>query len=78
MAEKLMISYDSIGDILYIEKYPPYAEQESDLLDDDIVARYNPTTGDLESLEVLFFTKRLLKPKAVEVPLDLFQRPATP
>ena len=78
MAEKLMISYDSIGDILYIEKYPPYAEQESDLLDDDIVARYNPTTGDLESLEVLFFTKRLLKPKAVEVPLDLFQSPATP
>jgi uncharacterized protein DUF2283 len=76
MAEKLTLSYDSIGDILYIKKCAPYAEEESDLLDDDVVARYNPTTGGLESLEILFFTKRLRKPKAVEVPLDLFQSAA--
>lgn len=73
MAKKLTLTYDSVGDILYIEKCPPYAEQESDMLEDEVVARYNPKTRDVESLEVLFFTKRLLHDKVLELPLDLFR-----
>jgi uncharacterized protein YuzE len=60
MAEKLTFRYDRVGDILYIEKCPPYAEQESEELGDDIIARLNPTSGDIENLEILFFSKRLL------------------
>jgi len=59
MASRLTLQYDQIGDILYIETCPPYAEQESDELDDEIIARSNPETGQIESLEILFFSTRL-------------------
>ena len=39
-------------------------------LGDDVIARLNPKTGDVESLEVLFFSTRLLRS-------DLFELPAT-
>ncbi|MEL6223907.1 MAG: DUF2283 domain-containing protein [Cyanobacteria bacterium J06627_8] len=49
-----------MGNILYIEKCSPCAEQESEELEDDLVARFNPVSGDIENLEILFFSKRLL------------------
>ncbi|MEO1523243.1 MAG: DUF2283 domain-containing protein [Cyanobacteria bacterium J06633_2] len=49
-----------MGNILYIEKCSPCAEQESEGLGDDLVARFNPVSGDIENLEILFFSKRLL------------------
>jgi hypothetical protein len=39
----------------------PYAEQESEELGDEVVARLNPGTGAVENLEVLFFSTRLLR-----------------
>ncbi len=59
MASKLTLHYDKVGDILYIETCRPYAEQESDELDDLVIARSNPQTGQVESLEILFFSRRL-------------------
>jgi hypothetical protein len=56
--QKLTLRYDTIGDILHVETCPPYAEQECDSLEDDIVGSYNPDTEELESLEILFFSKR--------------------
>ncbi len=41
MAEKLIFKYDSIGDILYINKCQPYPEQESEELGDDIIIRHS-------------------------------------
>ena len=70
MAAKLTFKYDREGDILHIDKCPPYAEQESQELGDDVVARLNPSTGEIENLEVMFFSTRLL-------PSDLFQLPVT-
>jgi hypothetical protein len=32
----------------------PYAEQESEELGDEVIARLNPQTGDIENIEVLF------------------------
>lgn len=58
LPQKLTLQYDTIGDILYVETCPPYAEQESDGLEDEIVGRYNPDTEELECLEILFFSKR--------------------
>ena len=70
MAAKLKFKYDREADILHIDKCPPYAEQESEELPDEIVARLNPLTGEVENLEVLFFTTRLLR-------ADLFELPVT-
>ena len=74
MGKKLTFRYDKVGDILTIETCPPYAEQESDELDDEIVARTNPRTGELESLEILFFTKRLSEKNILELPVTFEAR----
>ena len=66
----LKFKYDREADILHIDKCPPYAEQESEELPDEIVARLNPKTGEVENLEVLFFRTRLLR-------ADLFELPVT-
>ncbi len=68
MEAKLTFKYDRQADILHIDKCPPYAEQESQELPDEIVARLNPDTAQVENLEVLFFSIRLLR-------TDLFQLP---
>ena len=61
MAEKLVFQYDQVGDILYINKCAPYAEQESEEIGDEVIARLNPLSGEVENLEILFFSQRLLK-----------------
>ena len=70
MAEKLMLQYDREADILYIGGREPYAEQESEELGDEVVARLNPQTGEIESLEVLFFSTRLLRNDILELPIS--------
>jgi hypothetical protein len=61
VGRRLAFQYDRKADIMHISSRPPYAEQESDELGDDVIARLNPKTGDVESLEVLFFSTRLLR-----------------
>ena len=70
METKLRFKYDRQADILHIDKCPPYAEQESQELKDEVVARLNPHTAEVENLEVLFFSTRLLR-------TDLFELPVT-
>jgi hypothetical protein len=69
MEAKLIFKYDREGDILHIDKCPPYAEQESEELGDDVIARLNPETGQIENLEVLFFSTRLLRSDFLELPI---------
>jgi uncharacterized protein YuzE len=69
MDAKLSFEYDREGDILYINKRPPYPEQESEEIDYGIVARLNPSTGEIENLEILFFSKRLLEKTLFELPI---------
>ncbi len=61
MAEILSFQYDREADILYINKRPPYPEQESEELGDAVIARLNPETGEIENLGVLLFSPRLLR-----------------
>jgi len=75
MAAKLSFKYDRDADILYIRKCPPYPEQESEELGDDVIARLNPKTGAIESVEVLFFSTRLLQSDLFELPVDAELRP---
>jgi uncharacterized protein YuzE len=69
MDSKLTFRYDRVGDILYVETRPPYPEQDSEELGDEIVVRVSPTTGEIEGLEVLFFSTRLLRGEQFDVPL---------
>jgi uncharacterized protein YuzE len=69
VAGRLAFQYDREADILHIRSRPPYAEQESEELGDDVIARLNPKTGDVESLEVLFFSSRLLRSDLFELPV---------
>ena len=75
MGAKLAFQYDRQADILYITSCPPYAEQESDELGDDVIARFNPDTGDIESLEILFFSTRL-QDESFELPVSAAMRRA--
>jgi uncharacterized protein YuzE len=70
MAQKLTFKYNREADILYIDKTAPYKEQESEELGDDVIARLNPTTGEIENLEVLFFSTRLLRSDLLELPVS--------
>ena len=69
MEAKLTFKYDRQRDILYINKMPPYAEQDSEELGYEVIARLNPKTGEIENLEVLFFSTRLLRSDLFELPI---------
>ncbi len=69
MEAKLSFRYDREADILYIDKRAPYADQESEELGDDVIARLNPSSGEIENLEVLFFSTRLLRNDLFELPV---------
>jgi len=69
MEAKLTFKYDRRGDILYINRCLPYPEQESEELGDDVIARLNPTTGEVENFEILFFLTRLLRSDLFELPV---------
>ncbi|MGK7904182.1 MAG: DUF2283 domain-containing protein [Hormoscilla sp.] len=69
MEEKLTLKYDREGDILYLSKISPYKEQESEEIEDGVIARLNPTTNEIENLEVLFFSKRFQVSNVFEIPI---------
>mgnify|MGYP006303793363 CR=1 FL=1 len=69
MEATLKFRYDREADILYIDRCSPYAEQDSEELGDEIVARLNPDTGEVENLEILFFSTRLLRKEVFELPV---------
>lgn len=70
MGAKLSFKYDREADILHIDKCKPYPEQESEELGDEVIARLNPKTGEIENMEVLFFSTRLLRGDLFEIPVD--------
>jgi uncharacterized protein YuzE len=78
MGQKLTFQYDREADILYINTVEPYAAQESEELGDEIIARLNPQTGKIETLEVLFFTSRLLRRDLFSLPVMADLRQAEP
>jgi uncharacterized protein YuzE len=77
MDEKLTFKYDRAADILYIDTRPPYPEQDSEEIGDEVVARLNPDTGDIENLEVLFFSTRLMRSDWFDLPIAADLRVAT-
>ena len=76
MAEKMIFKYDRQADILYINKRAPYPEQESEEVGDDVIVRFDPDTGDVENVEVLFFSTRLLRSEIFEIPFVMREKEA--
>ena len=66
----MTFQYNQDADILYINICEPYPEQESEELEDEIIARFNPETGEIENLEVLFFSTRLLREEMFQLPIS--------
>ena len=64
--------------ILYIDKCPPYPGQQSEELGDDVVARLNPATREVENLEVMFFSTRLLRSDVIGLPVTADLRLTAP
>lgn len=75
METKLTFKYDREADILYIDTIVPYPQQETEELGDDVIARFNPDTGEIESLEVLFFSTRLMRREWFDLPVTAELRP---
>ena len=69
METSVTFTYDRDTDILYINIRSPYAEQETEELGDDVVARLNPKTGAVENVEVLFFSTRILRSETIRLPI---------
>jgi uncharacterized protein YuzE len=74
MDGKLTFRYDQVGDILYVDTCLPYAEQESEEVGEEIIARLNPTSGEVENLEILFFSKRMAETSQFELPIAAAMR----
>jgi uncharacterized protein YuzE len=70
MGAKLSFRYDRDADILHIDKRLPYPEQESKDLGDEVIARLDPKTREIENLEVLFFSTQLLRSDLFELPVS--------
>ncbi|RLC17503.1 MAG: DUF2283 domain-containing protein [Deltaproteobacteria bacterium] len=70
MEKNLIFQYDREADILYINTCSPYAEQESEELEDEIIARFKPDTGEVENIEILFFSTRLLRKELFRIPVS--------
>jgi hypothetical protein len=77
MGARLTFTYDREADILHIDTCPLYAEQESEELGDEVIARLNPGTGAVENLEVLFFSTRLLRSELLNLPVTAELWPAS-
>lgn len=69
MGKEMTITYDKTADILYINFIDPYPEQETEELGDDVIARLNPETGNVENMEVLFFSTRLQRNDIFRIPI---------
>ncbi len=69
MAQRLRFHYDRVGDILYIDRVEPYAEQESEELSETVIARLNPHTDEIENLEIHGYSSHLERGELLELPI---------
>lgn len=69
MSNHLTIRYDRLSDTLYIDACEPYESQDSRSIAEDVIARFNPETGDVENLEIMFFSKRADSDPALRLPV---------
>ena len=71
MATTLRYEHDVAGNIMYIEKCPPYPGQDEDDIEDGVIARRHPDTDEVESVMILFYSSRILtrEPLRLNIPV---------
>ena len=69
MAKSLKVRYDKVGDILYIDTCLPYVTQKSEEIGDEVIARLNPVSEEVENLEILLFSKWLEDSTLLNLPI---------
>lgn len=67
-----MLDPGEMARVLHIDRRPPY--QESEELGDEVIARMNPETGEIENLEILFFSPRRLRSDLLAMPVGADRR----
>ena len=70
-SEHLIFEYDVEGDIMFIAKCQPYLGQDEGDIEDMVVGRCHPHTNEVESIEILFFSTRVLSrnPVRLDIPV---------
>ena len=68
MDARLRITYDKIGDILFMDVCRQHPGQDTDEIDDGVVAKFNRATGAIEFAEILFFESRLKHEGEIRLP----------
>jgi hypothetical protein len=66
---KIRLSYDKASDTLLIDWCDPYPEQDSRSIEKGVLARVNPKTKVVETLEILDFEARFGKARRIELPV---------
>lgn len=71
MAANLTFDYSAEADVLCIAKCPTYRGQDTEDIDDLVIARRHPETGAIEYLEILFAAKRIIsrEPLRLKIPV---------
>ena len=64
--------YDQEADVLYISKGKPQKTDDSDEVDDDVIARYNAITKEIKGLTILNFAKKSKKTaRTIRLPFEI-------
>ena len=74
--KRLTIRYDRGGDALTLEQCPPHPGQYSREICEDVTARLNAGTGEIESLEIRCFKARTENDGEIILPVNATLRPA--
>ena len=68
MDARLSITYDKIGDILFMDVCRQHSGQDTDEIDDGVVVKFNLATGAIEFVEILFFGSLLKREGEIRLP----------
>ena len=69
MANHFKLSYDSPSDTLYLDLSDPYEQQDSTSIAKGVLARINPKTNAVETLEVRDFVARFGSDQLLDLPI---------
>ena len=64
--EAFKLSYDKASDTFYVDLAEPYPEQDSRSVAKGVVARFNPESHRLETLEILGYSQRFKNAGPIE------------
>lgn len=64
--------YDQGADVLYISKGKPLKTDDSDEVDEDVIARYDAITKEIKGLTILNFAKKSRKTqRIIQLPFEI-------